>query len=133
MKTLLPFLLVTALLGMASCQQRMYFPERANSPGLREGGEAKLTLSLKPHSANDIDSGQRGNAVSFAADLAFAPVNHLLVFGSYRSINHRVIREDNGDNVFGGDFSGHRWEGGLGYFTTFDRLGKFEVLVGYGQ
>lgn len=134
MKTWLPLLLGTVLLGMASCQQRMYFPERANSPGLREGGEAKLTLSLKPQSSSDIDSVQRGNPVSFAADLAFAPVNHLLVFGSYRSLNHRVIREDNGDyDVFGGDFSGHRWEGGLGYFTTFGRLGKFEVLAGYGQ
>jgi hypothetical protein len=133
MKTLLPLACIAIMLGTASCQQRMYFPDRANTPGLREGGEAKLTLALKPQTVPNTDSNQRGNPVSFGADFAVAPVNHLVVFGSYRSLNHRVIKEDHGDvNVYAGDFSGHRWEGGLGFFTTFDRLGKFEVLGGYG-
>lgn len=120
------------LLGAASCQQRMYFPDRANTPGLREAGETKLTLALKPQSTPNVDSVQRGNPVSFGADFAVAPVNHFLLFGSYRSLNHRVIKEDNDFDAYGGDFWGHRWEGGIGFFTTFDRLGKFEVLGGYG-
>lgn len=122
-------------LTITSCQQRMYFPDRVNTPGLREAYETKLTLSLKPQSGGSSDSNiGRSNPVSFAADLAFAPVNHLAVFGSYRSLNHRVINSDASDfDVYGGDFTGSRWEGGLGYFTTFDRLGKFEVCAGYGQ
>jgi len=135
MKTFSYTALIVILSAITSCQQRMYFPDRANTPGLREGLEGKLTLAVKPHAAYDIDSSQRGNALSFGADLAFSPINHLGIIASYRSINHRVIREDydKGYDVYGGDFSGHRWEGGLGYFTTFGRLGKAEVYAGYGR
>lgn len=134
MKKIFYPLLIVLLSGITACQQRMYFPDRANTPGLREGLEGKLTLAFKPHAANSIDSVQQGNMLSFGADLAFSPVNHLGIIASYRSINHRVIREDQDDRyVFGGDFTGHRWEGGLGYFNTFGRLGKVEVYAGYGR
>ena len=135
MKRIIFYFPVFVLFLFTSCQQRMYFPDRANTPGLREAYETKLTLSVKPQAGGSSDSNiGHSNPVSFAADLAFAPAKHFAVFGSYRSINHRVIDADASDfNVYGGDFTGSRWEGGIGYFTAFDRLGKFEVYAGYGQ
>ena len=130
MKKLVYNLLFVIMLGsLVSCQQRMFFPDRANTPGLREAYEAKLTLSFKPQGTTKNDSGNTmGNASSFAADLAFAPAEHFLVFGSYRGLNGRYMDE----GKYRGEFDGHRWEGGIGYFTRFDRVGKFELLLGYG-
>lgn len=134
-KPLLP-VLASVLLLSASCQQKMYFPDRANTPGLMEAYEVKLTTAWKPQESSS-DSGYRSghNGSSFGADLAFSPVNHLGLIASYRSIHNKSITEDRGTDYtkYGGEFNGHRWEGGIGYFTTFGRLGKFETYAGYGR
>ncbi|WP_118976104.1 hypothetical protein [Taibaiella koreensis] len=126
----LPFLLI-------SCQQKMYFPERANTPGLTEALEGKATLSFKPQT-NDIDSGNsKGGIISPAFDIAFAPANHFGIIASYRSTLNRYIKEESGtfltEKNVGGKFNGHRFEFGVGYFNTFGSRGKAEVYVGYGN
>jgi hypothetical protein len=129
------YLSALLLVSFSSCQQRLYFPERANTPMLSEALEAKVTLSAKPQ-ANHSDSAHgKAGAASFAMDAAFAPVNHFGIIASYRSQNKRRIDEETGIliNSYGGVFNGHRWEGGLGYFTGFGRLGRVEAYAGYGN
>jgi hypothetical protein len=127
---------VAMMMLLASCQQRMYFPERANTPGLTEALEGKATISFKPQ-GNEIDSGYSGGILSPAVDLAFAPVNNFGIIASYRSTINRNIEE--GQNILGvsetmgGNFNGHRFEFGAGYFSTFGRRSKFEVYGGYGN
>jgi hypothetical protein len=43
-------------LGLSSCQQRLYFPDRVNSPMFTKGLEGKLTIAAKPQ-FNDNDWG----------------------------------------------------------------------------
>jgi hypothetical protein len=133
----LPLLLLILL--FCSCQQRLYFPDRANTPGLTHALEGKATFSIKPQ-GNDADSGQADNA-NFGAgiDLAFSPVNHFGIIGSYRWINNRTIDENATANIFlddktiGGVFNGKRWELGAGYYDVFGKMGKVEVYGGYGN
>lgn len=133
------YTLPTAFLFLlaCSCQQKMYFPERANTPGLTEALEGKITVSVKPQT-NDIDSGSsEGGILSPAFDIAFAPANHFGIIASYRSNLNRYIKEDQSilltDKTMGGNFNGHRFEIGAGYFSTFGRRGKVEVYAGYGN
>jgi hypothetical protein len=121
-------------LGFSSCQQRLYFPDRVNSPLLTKGLEGKLTVAVKPQ-INDSDSGQaEGSPFSTGIDAAFSPINHLGLIASFRSINKRRIDEDYGSYVvdqYGGVFDGHRWELGAGYFSSFGK-GRAEVYGGLG-
>lgn len=134
MKRLLPVIL---LIFSASCQQRMYFPDRAVAPGLREQYEAKLALSLKAQSrGGDEITAKGGKDYAFDGDFCFAPAAHIGLFVSYRGLNHRLISEDSGllANVYGGNFNGHRWEGGVGYFSKLeDGISTYEVYGGYGN
>jgi len=135
-KNYMLFLLALPLL-LLSCQQKMYFPERANTPGLTEALEGKATLSFKPQT-NDIDSGDsKGGILSPAFDIAFAPANHFGIIASYRSTLNRYIKEESGtfltEKNVGGKFNGHRFEIGAGYFSTFGSRGKVEVYAGYAN
>lgn len=127
---LLSFIVVLVLI-LSSCQQRMYFPDRANVLGFKEKGEAKLTASFKPQ--NDDNTNNAPAQVSPSVDIAYAPVNHLAVIGSYRKTINRNIPERPALGKMGGLFNGHRIEGGLGYFTTFGRQSRFEILGGFGK
>lgn len=128
---------ITIGLALASCQQRLYFPDRANTPGLIEPLEGKATLSFKPQ-ANTADSlDYIKSPVSIAGDLAFSPVNHFGLIASYRSTMNRIIDEDNdfwvnGDQL-GGTFNGHRFEIGAGFYDVIGSKGKVEVYAGYGN
>lgn len=136
---MITFAAFTLLLG--SCQQKMYFPDRANTPGLIEAYEGKATFSIKPQTNDlgDIDSGRTGNGaiLSPAFDLAFAPANHFGIIASYRSTLNRYIKEESGtlltETNMGGKFYGHRFEIGAGYFNTFGNRGKVEVYAGYAN
>lgn len=99
--------------------------------------EGKLVVAAKPQ-VNDQDSAfGNGSSASLGIDAAFAPLNHLGLVASYRTVNNRKIDED--DPIFlypsqyGGLFNGNRWELGAGYFTTFDRRGRFEAYAGFGR
>src|SRR5690606_21440406 len=76
-----------------------------------------------------------GGQASLGVDLAVAPFNHFGLIASYRDVNKRRIDEETGIliNAYGGVFTGHRWEGGAGYFTPFGRVGRAEVYAGYGN
>lgn len=136
------FYLFTAvgLLFFCSCQQRLYFPDRANTPGLTHAMEGKITGSLKFQN-NEQDSLNSEN-VNFGTgiDIAFSPVNHFGIMGSGRWINNRRIAEGESYDLFfedrktiGGVFNGNRWELGAGYYDVFGRIGKVEVYGGYGN
>lgn len=141
MKRTINLLLAGALLFLlSSCQQRLYFPDRANTPGLTHALEGKLSLSLKPqanaHDSTKTDDMNFGTGI----DLAFSPVNHLGLIASYRHINDRYIKEDQDWNPFngssktiGGVFNGSRWEVGAGYYDTVGSRGKVELYGGYGN
>lgn len=132
---ILSFIILSLTLG--SCQQRLYFPDRANTPGLIEPMEGKAALSFKPQ-ANGTDSlDYMGSPVSIAGDLAFSPVNHLGLIASYRSTINRIVEEDNafwvnGDQL-GSIYNGHRLEIGAGYYDVIGHRGKVEVYAGYGN
>jgi hypothetical protein len=112
----------------------MYFPDRANVPGLTRALDTKATISIKPQ-ANDSMS-VNGN-VGVSVDLAFSPVNHFGIIGSYRWINDRVIKEDQtiliNTKVMGGRFNGKRWELGAGYYDNIGATGLAEIYAGYGN
>lgn len=132
---LLPCLLFLLLAGISSCQQKMYFPDRANAPGLTQALEAKATFSIKPQ-ANE--NSEENSSVGTSIDLAFSPVSHLGIIASYRWINDRVIDEDDGGGFWGieqigGRFNGKRWELGLGYYDTIGTKGFGEIYAGYGN
>lgn len=133
------YILFSALviLSLSSCQQKMYFPDRANTPGLTEALEGKATFSIKPQT-NDIDStNAKGAILSPAFDIAFAPANHFGIIASYRSTLNRYIKEESAtfltEKNVGGKFNGHRFEIGAGFFSTFGSRGKVEVYAGYGN
>src|SRR4051812_27411041 len=109
---LLQIFLVLLIVAISSCQQKMYFPDRANAPGLTQAMEAKATFSMKPQ-AND--NSEENSSVGSSIDLAFSPVSHFGIIASYRWINDRVINEDDGSGFWGieqigGRFNGKRWE-----------------------
>lgn len=134
------YLLLLVTVCMASCQQRLYFPDRANTPGLTHAMEGKATISLKPQ-ANEYDS-TKSESVNFGTgiDLAFSPIQHLGLIASYRWITDRRIEENQSYDLFseskktiGGVFNGKRWEIGAGYYDTFGTRGKVELYGGYGN
>lgn len=126
----LSLLSVALLLLLASCQQRMYFPDRANVLGFKEKGEAKLTASFKPQ--GDDASNNAPAQISPAVDAAYAISDCIAIFGSYRSTINRNISEYQALS-YGGLFNGRRYEGGVGYFHGFDNRAVMEILAGYGN
>jgi hypothetical protein len=129
-------LLIAATICVSSCQQKLYFPDRANTPMLSKALEGKLSITAKPQ-ANTSDSAHgNGSGASLGIDAAFAPANHFGIIASYRTVNNRRIDEDLGPfwvNSYGGLFNGNRWELGAGYFTAFEEKGRAEVYAGYGS
>ncbi|MBS1614935.1 MAG: hypothetical protein JST06_02340 [Bacteroidetes bacterium] len=103
---------------------------------LTKAWEGKLIVAAKPQS-NYYDSAYGGGSnASLGMDVAFAPMSHLGLIGSYRSVHNRRIDENVSPifaDVYGGVFNGNRWELGAGYFNTFGRKGRFEAYGGYGQ
>lgn len=134
-------LLCMMSLLLASCTQSMYFPDRVNSPGFKEKGEAKLVLATK-FTSNDADSLNRG-WLNPAADIAYAVSNHIAVFASYRSLQNRYIREHipdeygksrwSNDTIMGGRFTGNYFDAGAGYFSGIGGRAKMEVYGGIGM
>jgi hypothetical protein len=138
MNKIATYCLLSGLLFLASCQQRLYFPDRANSPGLTQAMEGKVTLSVKPQDKDDVTDPDALN-FGLGADIAFSPINHLGIIGSYRHILNKTIEENQqygileNQKTMGGVFNGKRFELGVGYYDTFGRYGKFEVYTGYGN
>ncbi len=70
------FILIYAALSCCSCQRVLYTPNKINAPGLTKAGEAKISTSawLVP--------------LSYTADLAMAPTDHLVIIGSYTRMHN---------------------------------------------
>lgn len=134
-------LIISSLFLLSSCQQRLYFPDRANTPGLTQALEGKATFSIKPQGNDNERDSLGSDEVNFGTgiDLAFSPVKHLGIIWSYRWINNRRIGEGDSYGFFennktiGGVFNGNRWELGAGYYDVFGKMGKVEVYGGYGN
>lgn len=129
---------VVCLLSLNACRQVLYFPDRANTPALSKALEAKATISIKPQS-NDRDTslGKKGG-VGTSIDLAFSPLKHIGIIGSYRWINNRIIHDQTdvlltGSQIVGGLFNGKRWELGGGYYNVIKNKGIIELYGGYGN
>jgi len=123
---------------LASCQQRLYFPDRANTPGLTQAMEGKATITLKPQTKPSDTSTQEDVNFGTGIDLAFAPMNNWGVIASYRQIiNKKIVKGgnvfDNLDERFNGIYNGTYWELGNGLFTTYGSRGKAEIYAGYGN
>ena len=130
---------LAAVFTLTGCTQRLYFPDRANTPGLSEALEGKITASWKGQATSTDGLGtERGAGSSFALDAAFAPINHLGITASYRGLNDRVVGSEkvflpNDESVYRTAlYQGYRWDGAVGYFNTFDRLGRYEIYAGGG-
>lgn len=131
----LSYLLIIVMIGLSGCQQKLYFPDRANSPMLSRAYEGKVTTAWKVQGNSSDSSKEKGGDAAFDLDAAFAPINHLGLIVSYRGLNRRRIEEDFGSLVdnYGGIFTGHRWEGGAGYFTKLSELERMEAYAGFGE
>lgn len=139
LKTLPSILFLSILLS--SCTQRIYFPDKVVTPGLTAQFETKVNLSFRMHNSysptNDSTSSLK---FSPSIDLAFSPLNHLGVFGSYKTLLNKYFRETdifdpkNLDNTktFGGTFNDRILEFGIGYFNKLGKKAKFEIYAGYG-
>lgn len=131
-----PFLLLLLTLLLTSCQQKLYFPSRASTPMLSQALEGKLVIAAKPQMNYSDSAHGNGGLASMGIDAAFAPINHLGLFGSYRITNNRRIVENISPFIaetYGGVFSGNRWELAAGYFDKFGKKGRLEAYGGYGQ
>jgi hypothetical protein len=139
MKILLSLLSLSAVFAFSSCQQRMYFPDRVNTPGFTAANQASLTLSAKVNGNNNFkdDSIHKTSTFSPAIDAAYAVTDNVGLIFSYRSLLNRYVKERtdddlSGDTVMGGVFNGSRVEGGVGYFTKMGGSGRFELYGGFG-
>lgn len=130
MRYYIPLLAITTLL--CSCAPRLYYPDRANVPGFTEANEMKVNISAKI---------QTNGPLTPASDFAYAPINHLGLMASYRTIDDRdAYMLPTYDKTSNYDYTnrmarlnGHRWEGGVGYFTKLEKKGLFETYGGYGN
>jgi hypothetical protein len=128
--TLLLLTLFIALLS--SCSRRLYYPDRVNSPAFNEAHELKAAATVK------LQTG--GIFLAPDADIAYAPLSHVGLIASYRSMPDRMVNLYSPYNTTQDNFNktqtnlnGNRVEAGAGYFTRLGREGLFEVYGGYGN
>ena len=118
------------LLIVSSCQRGIYIPDKVNSPGFQQGGEAKFDISVKPQKPDSSGSG-----LSYSSDISYAPINHLGIIASYRSVNNKAVIEPKFYYGFGrfSKLNGQCIDIGAGYFNTLGTNGKYEAYGGYGN
>ena len=130
---------IIILLLCSSCSQRLYYPDRANAPAFTEAHEVKATLSIKPEDI--LGNSDNSTRVAPAFDVAYAPINHLGIIASYRSVVNKDAYlypvtgkpENYSSSNTMVTLNGHRFEAGAGYFTGFGGAGVFEAYAGYGN
>ena len=131
MRQLLPlFLLLSFAVVCSSCAPKIYLPERANAPMLREAGDVKLTSSLKIQNNSNAPK----TVLSPSLDFAVSPVTGLGLIASYRKTNRYADEDEDYDNTYGSQdsvrYEGSRWEFGAGYYMPFGGKGLFEIYGG---
>jgi predicted small lipoprotein YifL len=141
MKKHLPaILLLFAGFSFTACTQRMYFPDSAHAPGLQSRGElmANIAVKVQGNTVMNDSAAHQSSDLSPSADIAFAPVNHLGLMASYRSLINRNVSEGDlawpfGSGIRGGTFNGQRFDVGAGYFAQMGEHSFFEIYGGYGN
>ncbi len=125
-------LLIACIVALSSCQRGLYIADKVHSPGLKEAGEIKTDLSVKPQ-----NNSNGASPFSLSADVAYAPIDHLGVFGSFRQVNNMVFTENLGFPYTAAPrffkLDGNRFDLALGYFYRTGPKGKFEFYTGYGR
>jgi hypothetical protein len=125
------FALLLSCVIFFSCNPNLYFPEPINTPGLKEKGEAKLTVATKPSFSGPADSSKSLSLVNLNLDGAFAISDHIGIIATYRS-THKEKKADNNLKVIGGIYDGKRYELGTGYFTGLYKKLRIEAFLGGG-
>src|SRR5689334_5440250 len=105
---LVSFLLVL-IVNMSSCRQILYYSDRANTPGMTKAMEAKATFSIRPNTNGDSRSSNskgyssvtNNGGAGTSIDLAFSPVKHLGIIGSYRNLSFNSVRNYQDGGVSG--------------------------------
>ncbi|MCW3123115.1 MAG: hypothetical protein JWQ38_2607 [Flavipsychrobacter sp.] len=140
MKYILLCFMPLLLLCACSHEKALYVhtTNKVFSPGIKDSGDIKVDGSLKFQS---LDKEGKGSPVSFFADVAWSPVNHLSIFGSYRGVNSKGVTHE---RFYGGvlnsrnleyqtfDLNGYAGDMGIGYYCRTGEIGKFEVYGGFG-
>lgn len=134
MRNLLP-LCIIFVFAFSSCQQRMYFPDPVNAPGLRHAHDIAATVSVKLQN-DEKDSFFHGSPVTPCVDAAYSPVEHVGIIASYHALANRVVTEEQNTLLYnhnvGGKFTGGNFDLGAGYYTVVNEEGLFEFYGGLG-
>jgi len=124
-------LVIAIILLFSSCAPRIFLPDRANVPMLREAGEMKLNTSLKRQNQSEAP----GTGWSPSVDFAASPFRNLGLMASYRSTD-KYANEDfwlsNRERHDSIRYTGSRFEFGAGYYSRFGGKGLFEIYGGGG-
>jgi hypothetical protein len=127
MKHNLLFILLCISLFATSCSDILYvpyMPDKVNSPGFSEAKEVKVDVTASPFTRASVD-------------VAYSPINHLVLIGSYRRPGMKSNSEStsNGQptNRKTSDLTGNRFDIGAGYFSSFEKKGRFEAIGGFGM
>lgn len=110
-------LLIFCLFGVA-CSPA-YFPQVANTPMYKEGGQGKVLAAL--------------NGQSFDVQGSVAVSDNIAIIGGFNTFNvdSTSVTTNNSTNFYGGS-KGVQFDIAPGYYTNFNGNGVFEVFGGYG-
>jgi len=127
---------VSIILLLSSCTTPealyVHVPDKVNSPGFKEKGDIKLDFSVQPQRKDTI-----GSSVSYSCDFAYAPINHLGIIASWRSVNRLGINYEHLDYPERQEerfmLNGSQYDLGIGYFNKINERHRFEIYAGYGR
>ncbi len=124
-------LLILVLL-FSSCKPVLYIPDKIHSSGLKKEGDLKIGVSGRLE--------EETLPKSYCLDIAYAPIPHLALIGSYHKFEGIVAREHiyndsnvSSDDAFDATLNGRYFEIGAGYFTKLTGNQRVELIGGYGN
>ncbi len=128
--------LATVMIFASCAAPRVYFPDRVNTPGLREKGDGNIIIAGKFQTPGSDTTFSGYDLFAPAVDVNYAFTDNFGVIASYRSLINRNSRQPGNyvydNDEFGGVFNGNRFDLGLGFFSKLGTKGLFEVYMGGG-
>lgn len=139
--------LATAIIFASCAAPRAYFPDRVNTPGLKEKGDANLAVTGKFQATDNDTTFNKFDAFAPAVDVNYAITDKIGVIASYRSILNKNMPQNTDTLVgyddkykgrgfdglqYGGVVNGYRFDLGLGFFTKLGTKGLAEIYIGGG-
>ncbi|MEZ5017868.1 MAG: hypothetical protein R2800_12495 [Flavipsychrobacter sp.] len=130
-------LLCTVIIMISSCSApRVYFPDRVNTPGLKEKGDGNVVVAANLHIPDQDTTFTGFDWFSPSVDLNYAFSDNFGVIASYRSVLNRNRPQPFNDSLgvadFGGVFNGYRFDLGFGFFSKMGSKGLVEIYLGGG-